>query len=80
MWNHPWALKLDEDRKFEKEERRLLFVESDVDSFIVTGSEEEMEEEEVEEEVVRGSKKRKKKKEIGLVSGQTQLNKVHTCT
>ena len=71
MWNHPWVLKLDEDRKFEKEERRLLFVESDVDSFIVTGSEEEMEEEEV-EEVVRGRKKRKKKREIGLVSGQTQ--------
>jgi transcriptional regulator ATRX len=64
VWNHPWALKLDEDRKFEKEERRLLFVESDVDSFIVTGSEEE-EEEEV-EEVVRGRKKRKKKREIGL--------------
>ena len=47
VWNHPWVLKLDEDRRFEREERRRLYEESEEDSldgFIVTGSEEEEEE------------------------------------
>ena len=50
VWNHPWVLKLDEDRRIEREERRRLFEESDdggsLDGFIVSGSEEEEEEEE----------------------------------
>ena len=49
VWNHPWVLKLDEDRRIEREERRRLFEESDdggsLDGFIVSGSEEEEEEE-----------------------------------
>ena len=63
-------LKLDEDKKFEKEERRQLFMESDVDSFIVSGSEVETEEEEEEEEDLRRKSKKKKKKAY-LVGGQT---------
>ena len=58
VWNHPWVLKLDEDRKFERDERRRIF-ESDEDSldgFIVFGSDEEVEEEE------RRKKKRKQNK------------------
>ena len=70
VWNHPWVLKLDEDKKFEKEERRQLFMESDGDSFIVSGSEVETEEEEEEEDLRRKSKKKKKKKAC-LVGGQT---------
>ena len=63
-------LRLDEDRRFEREERRRLFEDSEGDSldgFIVTGSEEEEEEEE-EEEVGEGRVKKKKKKKEGKIS------------
>ena len=54
-------------------------MESDVDSFIVSGSEVEMEEGEEEEEELERNKKRKKKKKACLVSGQT-LKVFDTCT
>ena len=63
VWNHPWVLKLDEDRKFEREERRRLYEESEDDSldgFIVTGSEEEEEEE-------RGRKSKNKESKVSPV-------------
>ena len=55
VWNHPWVLKLDTDRRIEREERRRLFEESEeegdtLNGFIVSGSEEEEEEEENEDE------------------------------
>ena len=56
-------LKLDEDRKFEREERRRLYEESEDDSldgFIVTGSEEEEEEE-------RGRKSKNKESKVSPV-------------
>ena len=58
VWNHPWVLRLDEDRKFEREERRRMLGESDEDpsleGFIVSGSEEEEGEEDEEEEEGEG--------------------------
>ena len=57
-------LKLDEERRYEREERRLLHEDSDggsLDGFIVSGSDLDMEEEEEEEEL-RKKKKRKRKK------------------
>ena len=68
-------LKLDEDRRFEREERRRLDEESDggsLNGFIVSGSEEEEEEEEEGRRGGRGKKKQKLKKPQ-LVSGQTEV-------
>ena len=69
VWNHPWVLKLDEDRKFEREERKRLY-DSDDDSlggFIVSGSCLESEEEE------SVSRKKKKNDMPSLVSRQNDL-------
>ena len=43
VWNHPWVLKLDEDRKFEREERKRQYDGDDgsLNGFIVSGSGEE---------------------------------------
>lgn len=42
IWNHPCVLKLDEQRKLEREERRELYgltdEEDSLDGFIVSGS------------------------------------------
>lgn len=66
VWNHPWVLKLDEQRQNERAERLAMYGESDdsLGGFIVSGSEEEEEEEddEEEEEVRKKAKKKKKKK------------------
>ena len=46
VWNHPWVLKLDEDRQLEKAERLAMYGESDtedddsLDGFIVNESDE----------------------------------------
>ena len=43
VWNHPWVLKLDEQRQNERAERLAMYGESDdsLGGFIVSGSEEE---------------------------------------
>ena len=50
IWNHPWVLKMDEQRKMEREERRELYglseddedgVDETLGGFIVSDSEEE---------------------------------------
>ena len=73
VWNHPWVLKLDEQRQNERAERLAMYGESDdsLGGFIVSGSEEEEEDEEEEEEVHKKAKKKKKKKVRDRFSGGT---------
>ena len=62
-------LRLDEDRKFEREERKRLFEDSDggsLDGFIVYSTEEEEEE----EEEIKKKKKKKVRKSCLLIPTQ----------
>ena len=58
VWNHPWVLKLDEQRQNKRAERLATYGESDdsLGVFIVSGSEEE--------EVRKRKTKKKKKKKV----------------
>ena len=68
VWNHPWVLKLDEQRQNERAERLAMYGESDdsLGGFIVSGSEEEEEEDDEKEEKVRKKAKKKKKKKVRI--------------
>ena len=70
VWNHPWVLKLDEQRQNERAERLAMYGESDdsLGGFIVSGSEEEEEEDDEEEEEVRKKAMKKKKKKKVRIS------------
>ena len=58
VWNHPWVLKLDEQRQNKRAERLAMYGKSDdtLGVFIVPGSEDE--------EEVRKRKTKKKKKKV----------------